>query len=123
DRVERVLAALDHAVDGVDGLVTRDLSGRVPAHSVGDDVQTDPVVHEERVLVGDSPPANVREPRAVPAHQPPLDPGRDPSKFAHKASPNHGLSASPMRPAGNDPGAPGVAGVESIPVDANLYGG
>ena len=30
---------LDHAVDGVDGLLARDLAGGVAAHPVGDDVE------------------------------------------------------------------------------------
>ena len=44
-------AALDHAVDGLDGLLARDLARGVTAHAVGDDVEAEPVVEEERVLV------------------------------------------------------------------------
>ena len=44
-------AALDHAVERVDRLAARHLSGGVAAHAVGDDVEAELVVHEERVFV------------------------------------------------------------------------
>src|SRR5262249_20787395 len=42
---------LDHAVDRLDGFLARDLAGSVTAHAVGDDIKTQRVVDENRVLV------------------------------------------------------------------------
>ena len=59
ERAQRLALALDHAVQRVDGFAARDLAGVVPAHAVGDDVQPELVVDEERVLVGQPPPTDV----------------------------------------------------------------
>lgn len=47
----RLEAALHHPVDGLDGLLARHLAGRVAAHAVGNDVETQAVVRHEGVLV------------------------------------------------------------------------
>ena len=61
--VQGALAALDHPVDGVDGLLARDLSGGVPAHAIGHDPQPQLVVAQVRVFIDLPAPAEVR--RAV----------------------------------------------------------
>ena len=57
-------AALDHAIDGLDRLLARHLTGRVPTHAVGDDVEAEHVVQVERVFVRLALAAQVAESRA-----------------------------------------------------------
>jgi hypothetical protein len=52
-------------VDGIDGLLTRDLASSVPSHPVSDDVEPKGVVDEERVLVQLSSLAYVGQSRTV----------------------------------------------------------
>ncbi len=59
---ERALAALDHAVNGVDRLLAGDFTGRVPAHAVGNHPQAEFVVTQVRVLVHRAPTPDVGPP-------------------------------------------------------------
>ncbi len=44
-------ATLDHAVDGLDGFLARDLAGGMTAHPIANDVKAEAVVEEVRVFV------------------------------------------------------------------------
>jgi hypothetical protein len=50
-----------HAVQGVDRFATRDLASVVASHAVGDHVQAETVVREERVLIRETTPSDVGE--------------------------------------------------------------
>jgi hypothetical protein len=51
ERFEQRPAALERLADGLDRLGARDLARGVPAHSIGDDVEAQRIVGEERVLI------------------------------------------------------------------------
>ena len=66
EALHRLMAAADHAHDGVHRLAARDLAGGVATHPIGDHVEAELVVEQERVLVGRAPPADVGDTDRVP---------------------------------------------------------